>query len=144
MPLSIEKAKHLPKEPHFKKAEEQAREVLSQLFGVPLKKEKLMIFGKLKEFDLVNIRARIVGDVKRYTVKNPTAEMKEISEYVWLMEKLEASTGWKWRKIIVGAGRRSVFEKYARNYDAWLGNVEIYFMNEEGKLDKLRNGRTTN
>ena len=138
MPLPPEKVKYLPRRRPFEKAEEEARRALTELLGIPLTKEKLLIFGKRKEFDLVNIKARVVGDVKRYTTKNPTAEMKEISEYVWLMEKLEASTKWKWRKIIVGAGERSIFEKYVRNYDAWLGDVEIFFLNSKRKLHKLR------
>ena len=35
--------------------------------GVKLEKKKLNIFGKYKEFDLVNVDEIIVGDVKCYT-----------------------------------------------------------------------------
>jgi hypothetical protein len=104
-----------------------------------LYKENLKILGKPKEFDLVNIKARIVGDVKRLTTKGvASAEEADMCKYVWLMEKLEASTGWKWRKIIVGVGRREIFERFSRNYDPWLGDLEMYFMSEKGSLDKIR------
>jgi len=140
MPKSLEEMKHLPKRPPHKEAEDLARKVLSSLIGVPLHKEDLKIFGKAKEFDLVNIKGRIVGDVKRLTTKGvASAEEADMCKYVWLMEKLETSTGWHWRKIIVGVGWREIFERFARNYDPWLGNLEIYFMDEKGSLHKIRN-----
>ena len=140
MPRTIKELKRFSWRPAFKEAEEQAKVALSNLLGVRLQKEKLMILGKPKEFDLVNIKARIVGDVKRLTAKGVTsAEEADMCMYVWLMEKLEASTGWKWRKFIVGVGRWSIFERFARNYDPWLGNVEIYFIDDRGKVSKLRN-----
>jgi hypothetical protein len=141
MPKTIEEAKRFSKRPAFKEAEEQAKVALSNLLGITLQKEKLTISGKSKEFDLVNIKARVVGDVKRLTAKGVTsAEEADMCMYVWLMEKLEESTGWKWRKFIVGIGRRSIFERFARNYGPWLGDVEIYFIGDKGKVSKLRNG----
>jgi hypothetical protein len=139
MPKSLEEMKHLPKRPPHEEAEDLARKVLSSCLGVPLHKENLEIFRKAKEFDLVNIKERIVGDVKRLTTKGvASAEEADMCKYVWLMEKLEASTGWKWRKIIVGAGWREIFERFARNYDPWLGNLEIYFIDEKGNIRKIR------
>ena len=44
----------------------------------------------------------------------------------------------KWRKIIVGAGNRKTFETFARRYDPWLEDVEIYFINNTGNIIKLR------
>ena len=69
----------------------------------------------------------------------PSAEFSAICEYVWLMEKLEESSSSKWRKIIVGSGNRETFEKHAKNFHPWLGNVEIYFVDNEGKVKKIRN-----
>ena len=139
MPKRIEEIKHFPKRPPHEEAEDLARKVLSNLLGIPLYKDDLKIFGKPKEFDLVNIKTRIVGDVKRLTTKGvASAEEADMCKYVWLMEKLEASTGWKWRKIIVGVGWREIFERFARNYDPWLGNLEIYFMDEKGNIHKIR------
>jgi len=120
--------------------EEQIREVMSRFFGIPLSKEKLSIFGKEKEFDIVNIEAKMVGDIKSYTYSGatPSAEFSTLCEYVWLMEKLEESSGIKWRKILVGSGNRDTFKKYAKNYHPWLGNVEIYFVDEKGEVQKIR------
>ena len=119
--------------------EEIAKEVMEKHFGVKLEKKKLNIFGKYKEFDLVNVEDAIVGDVKCYNFKGiPAAEFSAISEYIWLMEKLEQSSGRKWRKFIVGLGNKEIFEKYVKNYNPWLGDVEIYFINEEKNLEILR------
>ena len=41
MPKPIERVKYSPKKPPFEEAEEQARKALTQLFGIPLRKEKL-------------------------------------------------------------------------------------------------------
>ena len=120
--------------------ENVAREVMEKYLGVKLEKRRLNIFGKYKEFDLVNVEDAIVGDVKYYTFKGaiPSAQFSAISEYVWLMEKLEQSSGRKWRKFIVGLGNRSTFEKYVKIYNPWLGDVEIYFIDDDGKLEVLR------
>lgn len=120
--------------------EEQIRSIISEFLGMSLLKEKLLIYGKEKEFDLVNIENRIVGDIKSYSYSGttPSAEFSAICEYVWLMEKLEGSSGEKWRKIIVGSGNREIFEKYARYYHPWLGDVEIYFVHNTARVEKIR------
>ena len=122
--------------------ESQIRSIISKFLGISLSKERLSIYGKEKEFDLVNIENRVVGDIKsyRYSGATPSAEFSTICEYVWLMEKLEESSREKWTKIIVGSGNREIFEKYARIYHPWLGNVEIYFVDNTGKVEKIRDG----
>lgn len=81
-----------------------------------------------------------MGDVKHYTFKgsNPAAQFSTISEYIWLMEKLEQSSGRKWKKFIVGLGNKDTFEKYAKQYGPWIGDVEIYFINDDKKLEIIR------
>ena len=52
------------------------------------------------------------------------------------MEKLEKSSGERLRKIIVGSGNKETFERYTREYDLWLDDVEIYFVDEKWKNAK--------
>jgi|GEM_PF-1473419 len=119
--------------------EDDARRIMSHHLGVPLYKKKLNINGKYKEFDLVNISHRIVGDFKNFKFRGQaSAEISNMIEYIWVMEKLEKYTGTKWRKIIVGAGNRKTFETFARRYDPWLEDVEIYFIDKNGQVYKLR------
>jgi len=119
--------------------EDVARRVISEFLDVPLYKERVNIFGKFKEFDLVNVAQRIVGDIKGFTYGGvAAAEFSNIVEYVWLMEKLEQYTGVKWRKIIVGYGRCEIFERFKRRYDPWLGDLEIYFIDEKLKVHRIR------
>ncbi len=119
--------------------EDDARRIMSQYLGIPLYKKRLNINGKYKEFDLVNILYRIVGDFKNFKYKGQAmAEMSNIVEYIWVMEKLEKYTGTKWRKIIVGAGNRKTFETFARRYDPWLEDVEIYYIDSKHRIVKLR------
>ena len=101
---------------------------------------RIEISGKMQEFDLVNEEAKIIGDVKRYVTKtsSPTAEIDRMSAYVWFTEKLESSTKRKWRKIIVGFGNRKIFETYSRRYDPWLGEVEIYFIDDNERIHRIR------
>ena len=117
-----------------------AKKVMEKYLGIKLDKKKVNIFGKYKKFDLVNIEKGVVGDVKYYTFRGtvPAAQFSAISEYIWLMEKLEESSGRKWWKFIVGLGNRKTFERYARQYGPWLGDVEIYFIDENGNLEILR------
>jgi len=120
--------------------EKIAKKVMEKYLNVKLENRKVNIFGKYKEFDLVNLEKAIVGDVKYYTFKGavPAAQFSAISEYIWLMEKLEQSSGRKWRKFIVGLGNRNTFERYAKQYGPWLGDIEIYFIDDNGKLEILR------
>jgi len=130
----------LPSESPQKSEEERVRNAMSQFLAAPLRKLKLKIFCREKEFDLVNVKAMIVGDVKSYSASSyePSGKKATISECVWLMEKLEASTKCKWRKIIAGSGDFSFFKEYANNYGMWLGDVEMYFVDISGKVDKTR------
>ena len=112
---------------------------MSSYLGIPLYKQRLNIFGKFKEFDLVNIEHRVVGDFKRFKYKGPAmAEMSNLVEYIWLMEKLEKYTNTQWRKIIVGAGNRKTFETFARRYNPWLGDLVIYFIMSDREVIRIK------
>lgn len=120
-------------------SEQRMAKIMSEFLDIQLTKEKLEIFGKQKEFDLVNREHRTVGDIKRPEYRGiPSGVKDSISRDIWLMEKLEASTGEAWKKIIVGWGNRKIFDSYADNYDLWLGDVEIYFIDNEEKVHKIR------
>jgi len=120
--------------------ETTARKVMEEYLRVKLEKRRLNIFGKYKEFDLVNVENNIVGDVKyfRFRGSTPSAEFSNISEYVLLMERLEQWTRKKWRKMIVGMGNKETFVKYAKSYGPWLGDLEIYFIDENEQLEVIR------
>jgi len=55
------------------------------------------------------------------------------------MEKLEQLSRRKRRKFIVGPSNKNTFAKYAKLYGPWLGDVEIYFIDENKKLEIIRN-----
>lgn len=120
--------------------EEKARRIISEYLGMPLYKAKLNVCGKYKEFDIVNTGSRIVGDIKGFTFKGQvaSAEYSNLIEYLFIMERLEKCTGEKWRKIIVGYGRRKIFEDFARRYNPWLEDLEIYFIEEDGSVRRIR------
>ena len=119
--------------------EDKARRLMSEYLGIKLYKARLNIKGKYKEFDFVNEEHKIVGDFKNLKFKGQaSAEMSNIAEYVWLMEKLEQYTKTKWRKIIVGAGNKDIFERFAKKYDPWLDELEIYFITSDLKVLKVR------
>lgn len=42
------------------------------------------------------------------------------------------------RKIIVGLGKPRVFQIFCKRYDAWLDDVEIYFIDADDKVNKIR------
>ncbi|RLE49287.1 MAG: hypothetical protein DRJ31_05425 [Candidatus Methanomethylicota archaeon] len=123
----------------YEVTEDEARKLMSEYLSIELYKARLNIRGKYKEFDLVNEKHGIVGDFKNLKFKGQaSAEMSNIVEYVWLMEKLEHYTKKKWRKIIVGAGNKETFEKFAKKYDPWLNDLEIYFITSNHKILKIR------
>jgi len=69
------------------------------------------------------------GEKRDFSLRlTPSAEFSALYEYVWLMEKLEESSD----------SNRKIFERYAKNYHPWLGDVEIYFVSDEGEIQKIR------
>jgi hypothetical protein len=118
--------------------DKKGAEVMSKFLDIQLSKQKRDICGKQKSFDLVNVEHRVVGDVKNLDPNYKQGDVSNMCEYVWLMEKLEKYTRRKWRKMIVGFGNRKIFADYARLYDSWLSDVEIYFIDDEKKVHRIR------
>ena len=122
--------------------ENVARKALEDELGCILNGGKININGKVKDFDLLNIDEKIVGDVKHYKMtsggNNPSAKFSVLNEYSWLMQKLEQYQKQKWRKIFVIGEDLTVVKKYISTFDAWLDDIEIYFCDADGKLTKMR------
>ena len=122
--------------------ENVARKALETELDTILNGGKININGKVKDFDLLNIDEKIVGDIKHYKMtsggNNPSAKFSVLNEYSWLMQKLEQYQKQKWRKIFVIGEDLTVVKRYISTFDAWLDDIEIYFCDADGKLTKMR------
>jgi hypothetical protein len=111
-----------------------AREAMGQYFGVKLFEKNPRGFPK--RFDMVSADESIVGDSKYLTLVNetryPPAKMMEITGHVWLLEKVNAKT-----RFLVFGNQRDVPEKWLEKYGAYKQNVDFYFMDKNGFLEKL-------
>ena len=114
--------------------EEIARVTMSDYFDTALFQDKVGHVNK--RFDLVSADQTIVGDAKFYTMVNgksiPPAKFSTIAEHVWLLEKLEAK-----HKFLVFGNDRRVPEEWLRRYGNLVKDVEFYFVNNQGKIDKI-------
>ena len=122
--------------------ENTARKSIESELGCILNCGKININGKVKNFDLLNIDEKIVGDIKHYRMtsggNNPSAKFSVLNEYSWLMQKLEQFQKQKWRKVFVIGEDPNVVKKYISIFDAWLDDIQIYFCDASGKLKKMR------
>ncbi len=114
--------------------ENSCREIMSQHYRKDLKPGA--IGGVKKLFDFVSEDKSIVGDAKFYTMVRgqglPPAKFSVIAEHVWLLEKIEAK-----HKFLVFGNDRRVPEEWLRRYGNLVGGVEFYFVDVDGKLEKL-------
>ena len=119
-----------------------ARKLIESELNTILNSGKININGKTKDFDLLNIDEKIVGDIKHYKMtsggNNPSAKFSVLNEYAWLMQKLEQFDNQKWKKIFVIGQDRKVVEKYISTFDLWLDDIEIYFCDSDSTLEKMR------
>lgn len=124
---------------HF---ENIARKAIENELGCILNGGKININGKVKDFDLLNIDEKIVGDIKHYKMtdggNNPSAKISTLNEYAWLMQKLEQYEKQKWRKIFVIGEDLNLVKKYISTFDALLDDIEIYHCTADAKLVKMR------
>ena len=109
--------------------ENHARDYLSRLWGVDLAERSVMVGGQVPwKFDLVSEDRRVVGDAK--WLKNiavPAAKWQAISEYIWLLQKVEAD-----RVFMVFGQDRDVAARYLKRVRPLTAPVEFYFLDDAG------------
>jgi hypothetical protein len=121
---------------NWREFEEFARRIMSQYFGVRLSAKNPGDFPK--KFDMVSADADIVGDAKFLTLVHkkdlPPAKFMEIAGHVWLLEKTAAK-----RRFLVFGNQRRVPEWWLEKYGDLVLNVEFYFVDNKGNVEKLGN-----
>lgn len=119
---------------NWREFEEMARRIMSKYFGVRLAEKKPKGFPK--KFDMVSPDGDIIGDAKFLTLvhrkKFPPAKMMEISGHVWLLEKVDAKI-----RFLVFGNQHRVPEMWLEKYGILVQNVEFYFINARGDVEKL-------
>jgi hypothetical protein len=122
--------------------EVKARKAIENELGIQLPSEKVNINGKFKNFDLVNSKNKVVGDVKHYKTtaggNRPSAKISILNEYVWIMQLLEKFENTKWRKLFVVGEDMNMIKKYIVEFEQWLGDVEFYYYSEKTGIKKIR------
>jgi len=122
--------------------EEKARKAIEEELKIKLPSEKVNINGKFKNFDLVNVENKVVGDVKHYKTTSggnrPSAKISILNEYVWIMQLLEKFDNTKWRKLFVVGEDMDMIKKYIIEFDKWLGDIEFYYYSENTGIKKIR------
>ena len=122
--------------------EENARRAIEEKLKIELPSGKVNINGKYKNFDLVNLENKVVGDVKNYKTTSggnrPSAKFSILNEYVWLMQLLEQFDGSKWKKLFVIGEDLEMIKKYITEFEKWLGDIEFYYYSEGTGIKKIR------
>ncbi len=120
--------------------ENEVRDCLQEKFKCKLPKDKILIKGKEKSFDLVNKEFKIVGDIKHYrntkSGSDPSAKRSILNEYVWLLQMLPS----KWKKIIVVGEDYDMATKYVKDFSCWLNDVAFYYYHRKSGLKLLKQG----
>ena len=119
----------------WKEFEDLARKTMSQYFGARLIEKNPK--GYPKRFDMVSSDESIVGDAKYLTLVHrerfPPAKMMEIAGHVWLLERVEAKT-----RFLVFGNQSGVPEKWLEKYGNLVQTVDFYFIDANGKVEKMR------
>lgn len=122
--------------------EVKARKAIEEELGIKLQSEKVNINGKFKNFDLVNLENKVVGDVKHYKTTSggnrPSAKFSTLNEYVWLMQLLEKFENTKWRKLFVVGEDIEMLKKHIIEFEVWLGDIEFYYYSVNSGIKKIR------
>jgi len=119
---------------NWKEFEHLARQVMSRYLGTTLVEKNPQGFPK--KFDMVSSQDEIVGDAKFLTLVRgenlPPAKFMEIAGHVWLLEKVSAK-----RRFLVFGNQREVPVWWLSKYGKLVQNVEFYFVDEAGRVERL-------
>ncbi|MHC3128918.1 MAG: hypothetical protein IBV52_02430 [Candidatus Bathyarchaeota archaeon] len=119
---------------NWREFEEFARKTMSRYFGIKFVEKNPKNFPK--RFDMVSHDEEFVGDAKYLTLVHgtrlPPAKFMEISGHVWLLERLDAK-----RRFLVFGNQRRVPEWWLEKYGNLVQSVEFYFIDSQGKINKL-------
>ena len=122
--------------------ENKARTAIEKELGTKLPSGFLNINGKMKNFDLINEKLRIVGDIKNYKKTSggnrPSAKFSILNEYVWLMQLLEKYDNKEWKKLFVIGEDLTMLKDYVKEFEKWLGNIEFYFFSTNSGIKRIR------
>ena len=122
--------------------EENARRAIEERLKIELPSGKVNINGKYKNFDLVNLENKVVGDVKNYKTTSggnrPSAKFSVLNEYAWLMQLLEKFDNIKWKKLFVVGEDLDMIKQYIKEFDKWLDDIEFYYYSEQKGISKIR------
>jgi len=131
----LEKHKETTGRIDYRDFEDFARRIMSDFFNAELAPRKRPDWPKL--FDLVSPDYSIVGDAKFLSMVKgrsiPPAKFATIAEHVWFLEKINAKI-----KFLVFGNDKRVPEEWLKRYGNLVKDVEFYFIDEEGKISKLK------
>jgi hypothetical protein len=115
------------------KFQREVSDLLLQEWGVKLEEQEVPIRNAKKKFDFVSSAdGGYVGDAKFLTYAgNASAEMSGISEYVWLLQNVNAV-----HKFMVFGGDQKIPERWLKRWRSLANDIEFYFFENE-KLIRL-------
>ncbi len=109
-----------------------ARDFLSKKWNKGLFESSIKIGNMNKNFDIVSEDKTCIGDAKYYkNLKNPSAKLSTIAEYVWLLENTHAE-----KKFLIFGRDIEVPKRWLKRFGS-LTKVEFYFL-KNGALTDLR------
>lgn len=113
----------------WKVFELHAQAYLSELWGVDLRERTVQVGGSVPwKFDLVSPDQRIVGDAKwMKNIAVPAAKWQAISEYIWLLQKVQAD-----RVFMVFGQDIEVAQRYLRRVRPLTAPLEFFFLDSDG------------
>ena len=133
MPIQSGITKEIKKK--SEKFERKAREFISEKWRVKLTKQEIEIGKVKKKFDLVSKNKQTIGDIKYYkNIKNSSAKLSIISEYVWLLQKVKAK-----KKFILFGKDKEVPKRWLKRYGSIVEDIKFYFWNHKnGELEEIK------